>query len=111
MLEARGFERYDPLEHEDPTVDFAQAEAVLGVHGANLADILFCAEGTRVLELTPTDHVFSWWYAQAETLGLDFGHIVCRSVGSRAPGAARRSDRDVHVDLDELRTALDGMGL
>ena len=111
LLESRGFEWYDPIDRPDPPADFAQAEAVFGVHGANLADICFCLEGARVLELTPTDHINSYWYAQAETAGLEFGHIVCRSIDQRAPGANRRGDRDVYLEPSELREALDGMGL
>lgn len=109
LLESYGFTAFDPADDPEPPLAFASAEAVVGVHGANLADVCFCPEGAAVLEFTPTEHINSYWYAQAETAGLDFGYIMCRSTTQRAAGATRRSDGDVHVDPDELREALSAM--
>jgi hypothetical protein len=106
VLEAYGFESYVPEEAADPTVDFAAAEAIVGGHGANLADIVFCPEGAAVIELMSTDHINPYWYAQAETAGLRHAYIVCRATGERAPAAKRPDDSDVHVDVAALREAL-----
>ncbi|MDQ3491717.1 MAG: glycosyltransferase family 61 protein [Chloroflexota bacterium] len=106
ILTAHGFVAFDPVEDPEPPVAFSQAEGIVGVHGANLADICFCPDGAGVLEFTPTEHINSYWYAQAETAGLRYGYIVCRSTSERAAGATRASDADVHVDPDELREAL-----
>ena len=50
-----GFEVFDPGRHsfEEQIEAFSEAEAVVGVHGAGLTNILFAPEGCRVLELFP----------------------------------------------------------
>lgn len=106
ILESYGFETFDPDHHDEPLAAFARAEAVVGVHGANLADICFCPEGARVLELTPADHISSYWWAQAEMAGLDHAYIICESTGERSSERARKADVDVRVDLDDLREGL-----
>ncbi|MGI8533541.1 MAG: glycosyltransferase family 61 protein [Candidatus Limnocylindrales bacterium] len=106
ILASYGFETFDPDEHDEPLAAFARAEAVVGVHGANLADICFCPEGAKILELTPTDHISSYWWAQAEMAGLDHAYIVCQSTGERSSERARKADVDVRVDPDDLRQGL-----
>lgn len=106
VLERYGFESYVPEEDAEPPASFASAEAVVGVHGANLADICFCPEGARVLELTPEDHISSYWYAQAEMAGLEHAYIVCESTGGRSAERARKADVDIRVDPDELGAGL-----
>ena len=109
ILEAHGFEVFDPTQDPEPPLAFARAEAIVGVHGANLADLCFAPETAGLLEFTPTEHINSYWYAQAETAGLDYGYIMCRSTSQRAPGATRKGGEDVYVEPDELREALAAM--
>jgi hypothetical protein len=57
-LERRGFRvlqaKWD--NHHDQLAAFANAEIVVGVHGAGLTNIIFASPGTKVLEIFPFDH-------------------------------------------------------
>ena len=51
---------------------FASAALVVGVHGAGLANIIFCHPGTNVLELTLPEPEFREYEAIAANLGLSY---------------------------------------
>ena len=48
------------------------ARVVLGVHGANLANAVFCAEGTRLVELTMAESEFREYEHLASAVGLAY---------------------------------------
>jgi hypothetical protein len=54
LLELYGFERViaSELKFEDQVALFSQASVVVGLHGAGLANILFCPKGTAVIEIS-----------------------------------------------------------
>ena len=106
LLVAAGFEIVDPAKAADPQQDFAEAAVVVGVHGAALANLAWCRPGTRVLELFPSDHIYPYYYALAESAGLEYGCLVGRSLRDRAPGDLGPSWSDFHVDEDELAAAV-----
>jgi hypothetical protein len=56
---------------------FQEAEIVVGAHGAELANLLFCAPGTRVIELMPDVHFRPAFWAIANKLGLVHGMLGC----------------------------------
>jgi hypothetical protein len=62
ILRKFNFEIYYPAKQENPPFDFAEAAIVVGAHGAGLSDLAFCQQGTKVLELIPTDHVYPYYY-------------------------------------------------
>jgi hypothetical protein len=47
-----------------------QARVVVGVHGANLANAVFCANGTRLVELTMQEPEFREYEYLASAIGL-----------------------------------------
>jgi capsular polysaccharide biosynthesis protein len=103
LLEAEGFETYNPVDHADPPRDFAEASVVVGVHGANLADVVFCRPGARVLEIVPLDHQEPYYYAAADAAGLRYGYLV----GDAAiPTPRSPNQSDVHVSLSDFKAAL-----
>ena len=106
ILEAAGFESYDPPRHRDPRGDFAAAEVVVGGSGSALADLVFCQPGTRVLELIPSDHVVAYWYTVADSGRLRYGYLVGESETHRPAGTPGPSLADFRVDEDEFREAL-----
>lgn len=106
ILSAAGFEVYDPARAKDPQKDFAEAAIVVGAHGAGLANIAWCRPGTRILEWLPSDHVQPYYYALAESAGLRYGCLVCRSLKERPEGTQGPSWSDFRVDEDELVAAV-----
>lgn len=66
-----GFETVDPVAMPNLRQRMAEATHIVGVHGAGLANLVFCTPGTRVLEIMPTE--ISKYYNRA------FYHVLCSS--------------------------------
>jgi capsular polysaccharide biosynthesis protein len=106
LVAARGFEIYDATDAHSRPEDFDMAEAVVGAHGAGLANIVFCRPGARVLEIVPTDNAYPFYLSLARGAGLDYSCLVAPSVGERRPDAFGPSPYDFEIELDELAAAL-----
>ncbi len=122
VLAPYGFETIVPgqMAFLDQVAAFRDASHVAGPHGAGLANILFCAPGTQVLEVFPPLYG-TWAYAMiAPTLGLEYASMLARDGESDDPvyndpslPQTRRNqhaDRHMRVDLDELRRWLTESG-
>jgi len=85
-LERRGFEviRGSELSVADQARVFAEADVVLGPHGAGLTNILFCRPGTPVIELFPGggDQDVSCYRVLASTLGLPYVRMIVPAAGT-----------------------------
>jgi O-antigen/teichoic acid export membrane protein/capsular polysaccharide biosynthesis protein len=97
-LNEAGFEIYDPSRHLDPWLDFSQATAVIGPHGAGLTDLAFCLPGTAVLELLPSDHVYPYYCSLAQAAGLRYGYLIGQSERQRSKRAFGPSPYDFVVN-------------
>ncbi len=100
FLERQGFvTRY----MEDHTIDeqidmFSEAEWVIGPHGAELGNLLFCQPGTKVLELSP-DYDYKPFYAyMCNKLDLTHGVLPCPTTDASFTG-------DIILDMHKF-TAL-----
>lgn len=94
LLAQHGFELIQPgrMGLDDQVAAFAAASHVVAVHGAALANLVFCPPGAHVLEIFPVGQG-TWSYAIfTPTLRLDYATMVSPEAGG-----------DVTVDLDELR--------
>jgi capsular polysaccharide biosynthesis protein len=83
-----GFETIDPgtLTFADQVRLFAEAEFVVGAHGAALTNLVFCPEGAAVIELFPPDYVNVCFWALATAVGtLRYRYLV----GDGLPGRVR----------------------
>ena len=110
VMVEHGFRIYDPSDHDDQPADFAAASAVVGAHGAGLANLVFSQPGTPVLELVPTDQIHPYYFTLAQAAGLDHAFLPCRSAEERPPGDFSPSPYPFRVDIDSLRGALASIG-
>ncbi len=114
-LAPRGFERIVPGEMPflGQVAAFRDATHVVAPHGAALANTLFSAPGTHVLEMFHPQYA-TWAYAMlGGALGLDYASMVGRDALSDAPEfndpnlprehRHANSGRDMRADMDELR--------
>ena len=101
-----GFEEYLPENSDDPIFDFANAEAVIGAHGAGLTDIVFMELNTRVLELMPTDHQFPYFYSLAVGCNLQYEVILGQSSDHRPSNAFGPSPFDFIIDVKVFKKYL-----
>ena len=76
---------------------FQEAEFVLAPHGAGLSNLLFCAGGTKVIELSPDTEFRPFFWQIAQRLGLRHGLLPCPTDDGTFHGR-------MTVDVDRLRT-------
>jgi capsular polysaccharide biosynthesis protein len=105
-LLAHGFEIYNYPGVFEQQRAFSEAECVIGVHGADMANLAFCAPGTRVLEIVPTAHQFAFFTNLSGAAGLKHFHWVAPSLEEKVPGWLGPSYADVRVDAVEFRRVL-----
>jgi capsular polysaccharide biosynthesis protein len=89
---------------------FASARAIVAPHGAGLANLAFCAPGTKVIEMLPPNYVSNYFWHLSNQVGLQHYHLLGESyVKPREDwwdGSA-----DFTVDADKLRRLLDMAGV
>lgn len=107
ILEAYKFEIYLPENSANSFLDFAQADAVIGPHGAGMTDIVFCRPGTKILELIPSDHIYEYFYTIADSADLDYSYLVGKSNKVRSPEEKGPSSSDFYIDPIEFKMAIE----
>ena len=96
-LNPLGFESIDPgaLSPAEQVRAFAEAECIVGPHGAGLTNLAFAPPGAAVVELFARDYVNECFWALATTVeGLRYRYLV--GDGSRSPS---RRNRGVASDI------------
>ncbi len=84
VLEEYGFTlvKLEKLSFEDQIILFRDAEAVVLPHGSGLANLVFCASGTPVIELLPAQ-VLDHGYRLSRAVGLDYSFLSALPQDSR----------------------------
>jgi capsular polysaccharide biosynthesis protein len=113
LLFPLGFERVEPAQVANAEQVFSEAEAVVGVHGAALTNLLFCKPGTKVLELLPSDHSYPCYISMAHHAGLHYDALICPStqVVERPIEEFYNSNFDFTVSREALAGRLVALGL
>jgi capsular polysaccharide biosynthesis protein len=106
-----GFQVYDFEKCLGEPEFFSSVDAVIGAHGAALANLAYCQPRTRVLELIPSDHLHPYFYTLADSAGLDYHCLAGRSLANRPANSFGPSPFDFRVDPQEFRDALVAMDL
>ena len=105
-LFSRGFEPFEPAGLTDLHLKLADVTHVVGVHGAAMANLVFCRPGTRVLELIPSDMPWRYFYSLCSSGGMPYGVIMGKSLSERRSSVQKATHAPFHVPLDELRAGL-----
>ncbi len=112
-LTAAGFEVIDPDTTHDLRHHLAQASHVVGVHGAALANLVFCTPGTRVLELMPSEiseHYNRWFYYTLCTSGdMPYGALIGRSRRQRLTTFSPQPKTEFVIAPTEFESALSAL--
>ena len=102
-LERHGFSEVsaEGLSVAEQIALFSEAEAVIGVHGAGLANAVYCVPGTLLIELQPErrEGLQLLYWNVAAICGLRYIRVVCRSL-------TRRLHSDLEVDCAHLDAVL-----
>ncbi|WP_269523435.1 glycosyltransferase family 61 protein [Coraliomargarita parva] len=107
-LAERGFRSFEmaSLPFLDKIALFAGAQVVVSVHGAGLANIMFCPESAHFVELFPEQFVLTTYADLAFNVGLGYSHMLCPSP-VRAKDGKEGQKVHVTVDIDALDALLD----
>jgi capsular polysaccharide biosynthesis protein len=111
-LAALGFETVDPgaLTVAEQVRLFAEAEIVVGAHGAALTNLVFCPERTAVIELFPPDYVNVCFWALASAVGgLRYRYLVGDGRPTR-PRPMLGVASDITVDPRQIVRLLHDLG-
>ncbi|MEO6005751.1 MAG: glycosyltransferase family 61 protein [Opitutus sp.] len=108
-LSRHGFEVFDPAGQTDLHLSLGQATHVVGIHGAALANLVFCAPGTRVLELVASDMPWRYFYSLCSSADLPYGVLMGKSLRERRPPIQKATHAPFHVPVDQLRPALQAL--
>ncbi len=84
--------------HAEQIARFRAAQVVVAVHGAGLTNLVFCAPGTRVIEIFPQNFVKSPYWRLANQLGLRYRPVI---------GGPGDYDQRFTVDVEAVLAALD----
>ena len=77
-LTAAGVETFvaNDANHAEQIARFRAARTVVAIHGAGLANLVFCTAGTRVIEIFPQNAVKSTYWRLSHVLGLDYRPVI-----------------------------------
>ncbi|MFC0213916.1 DUF563 domain-containing protein [Paenibacillus chartarius] len=111
LLSAYGFRicALEDIPVEQQIQLFHSAQVIVAPHGAGLANLTFCRPQTRVLELFGENFKPNLYWKLSNMGGLDYYHLICRSVGPSDTGYV--GDENIYVDRNHLEQSLQFMGL
>lgn len=103
LLEANGFERVhmEELSFEAQVGLMRETSVLVAPHGAGLTNMVFCAPGTRIVEIADLSFPNPNFYALSSALGHQYRLVAATGVGDAHP-----LERDMAVDLPVIRPLL-----
>jgi capsular polysaccharide biosynthesis protein len=103
LLKKSGFERVymEDLSFESQIQIMRETAVLVAPHGAGLTNMIFCSEGTHVVEIADLGFPNPNFYALASALGHPYWIVQADSVGGGDP-----LKKDLHVAPDALNAAL-----
>lgn len=118
LLATRGFSTLACGEHRvaGQIRRFADARVVVGLHGSNLCNTIFCPPGSVLIELMPDQYVKFPYFFVTQSAGMRYLFLACPSLdpvtGARVGDEdersfAERARLDVEVPLDKLAFLVD----
>jgi len=112
-MAAHGFETVDPTSTPDIVQLLSEAGYVAGIHGASLANLVFCPPGTRVLELMPTDiseyYNRAFYYTLCASGEMPYGVVIGQSQRLRLLETSPQSKTPFHVNTADLDRGLEAL--
>ena len=107
VLEEAGFEQVlmEDLSFEEQVALMQETAALVAPHGAGLTNMLFCPEGTDVVEIADLSFPNPNFYAVAAAMGHRYWLVDAEGLGDVHP-----LERDLRVDVKEVEGVLSTVG-
>lgn len=93
---------FEDMLFQDQVKLTAEAKIIVGVHGANLTNILFMLPKTKLIELINESNKNLAYYKLATYCDIDYYCLPCQNLGASAT-----NDSDFSVDINELTSLLE----
>jgi capsular polysaccharide biosynthesis protein len=113
VLETRGFEvlRLAGRSMAEQAAIFAGARAVVGMHGAGLSNLVFCAPGTRVLELFSEAYLNPCYRGLCDLGDLEYMWLAGPPAPPLPSSDVERVECGTRIDPARILRVLDDWGL
>jgi len=88
---------------------FSRAKVVIGVSGASMANIVFCAPGTVVINLKSSENPAYWYWDLSNLFDLEYLHFdssTYHTKENRSEDGVPRKTRDYYIDADMFISAV-----
>jgi hypothetical protein len=86
---------------------FANADVIVGVHGAAMTNVLFAPAGTPVIEILDPMHVVGCYYALSASLRQRYWYLFGENSAAGEGRASRKGYDDISIPLELLLRTLD----
>jgi hypothetical protein len=109
MLQQHGFIIFElgTLSFAQQVLLFREAEMIVSIHGAGLTNMVYAAEGCKVMEIVDPMHVGVMYYMLAETLRHRYWPCAGQSAGDESAGhGGAHGHGDITVPLDLFKNTL-----
>jgi capsular polysaccharide biosynthesis protein len=108
VLLRQGFEIVYPEEMSflEQVSLFANARVIVSPHGAGLSNIVFCQEGTRVLEFFSPHYVNVCYWALANQLKLQYHYVLGEPTQNRFDPDIPLTRENIRLDLGKVESAV-----
>jgi capsular polysaccharide biosynthesis protein len=104
-LKKYDFAIFDAGNTDNIQAHIENSEIIIGVHGSDLADIIFAHINCKVIELIPTDHLKPYYKNIANNKGLNYECLFCESLSLRNT-IAGPSNMKITVNIDDLENLI-----
>lgn len=82
---------------------FAEADFIIGPHGAGFTNIVFCKPGTRIIDMFAPEWINPCYWIIADALKLNYGYII----GEEIPGNMKQNKAaDIKIDIEKFKILL-----
>ena len=107
-LHAAGFESVSghALDFRTEVETFANADVIIGVHGAGMANLIFARPGTKVIEILDPLHAVPSYYNLSIRLGHDYSYMFADNCATLEKAPSQKGYDDLQIPLDRLEAAL-----
>ena len=92
---------------KDQAAAFAHAELIVAPHGGALTNLMFCREGTKVVELLSSKYPNPCYRNLCGIAGLPYIGIIGNSQKSESTSDLSDSSGVIETSLEDLKKALE----
>lgn len=85
---------------------FSAAKVVISVTGAGLANVMYCNENAKVIEIFPEVLIHTFNYNLARIVGVDYHYMISKAE-TGAKNLKEANDANITVDVAKLKNILE----